>query len=97
MYKWLTGRKQAADYPGSGDPTNGFVNYVSASTAKSSGLAKVMSKQIYLAADNSSVLSTSAQGRNSVRLESKQTFDRGLLIADIAHMPGNECGVWPAL
>nr|UYL90303.1 GH16 endo-beta-1,3(4)-glucanase [Talaromyces funiculosus] len=23
-------------------------------------------------------------------------FDQGLLIADIAHMPGNACGVWPA-
>jgi hypothetical protein len=23
-------------------------------------------------------------------------FDQGLLIADIAHMPGNVCGTWPA-
>ncbi len=90
-------QKQAADYPGSGDPTNGFVNYVSSSSAASSGLAKVIGKQVFLGADNSSTISTSSQGRNSVRLESKQTFDNGLLIADIEHMPGSQCGVWPAL
>lgn len=31
-----------------------------------------------------------------MRLESKDTFDNGILIADIAHMPGNQCGIWPA-
>lgn len=36
-------------------------------------------------------------GRDSVRLESKETYDSGLLIADIEHMPGTTCGVWPSL
>ncbi|KAK0629508.1 glycoside hydrolase family 16 protein [Bombardia bombarda] len=86
----------AADYPGSGDPTNGFVNYVSQSTATSRGLAKVVNGQVYLGADSNKTISTSSQGRDSVRLESKQSFTNGLLIADIAHMPGNACGIWPA-
>jgi len=37
-----------------------------------------------------------ARGRASVRVESKKKYDGGLFIADIAHMPGSICGVWPA-
>ncbi|KAI3400377.1 hypothetical protein diail_3394 [Diaporthe ilicicola] len=82
----------------SGDPTNGFVDYESASAASSKGLTKVNSNgQVYLGADYTTTLSTTAQGRASVRLESKETYGPGtLLVADIAHMPGNSCGVWPS-
>lgn len=31
-----------------------------------------------------------------MRISSKKTFTHGLFIADVQHMPGNECGVWPA-
>jgi hypothetical protein len=33
--------------------------------------------------------------RDSVRLEGKRRFDRGLFILDVRHMPDG-CGVWPA-
>ena len=33
--------------------------------------------------------------RESVRLQGKRRFDRGLFILDVAHMPAG-CGVWPA-
>ena len=66
-------------------------------TAESQGLVKVVRNQLFLGVDNSSVLETKSQGRSSVRLESKETWSSGLLIADFAHMPGNQCGVWPAL
>lgn len=33
--------------------------------------------------------------RESIRLEGKTRFDRGLLILDVQHMPAG-CGVWPA-
>lgn len=36
------------------------------------------------------------QGRPSLRLESKEAFNHGLWIADFAHMPPSQCGVWPA-
>lgn len=36
------------------------------------------------------------EGRPSIRLESKQTYNHGLFIADFLHMPASECGVWPA-
>ncbi|KAK2609422.1 hypothetical protein N8I77_002919 [Diaporthe amygdali] len=82
----------------SGDPTNGFVDYQSASAASSKGLTRVQSNgQVYLGVDYTSTLSTSAQGRASIRLESKDTYGPGtLLVADIAHMPANACGVWPS-
>ena len=31
-----------------------------------------------------------------MRLESRQTFDQGILIADFAHLPSSACGTWPA-
>ncbi|KAL1846484.1 hypothetical protein VTK73DRAFT_282 [Phialemonium thermophilum] len=92
-----TRRRQAADYDG-GDPTGGFVNYLPYRDASSAGLVQVLNgTQVYVGADHTKTLSRSAQGRDSVRLESKQSFDYGLLVADIAHMPGNQCGIWPAL
>ena len=36
-------------------------------------------------------------GRKSFRLESLQTIDQGLLIADIDHLPSSACGTWTAL
>ncbi|CAJ1959855.1 unnamed protein product [Cylindrotheca closterium] len=40
---------------------------------------------------------TGADGgfRESIRLEGKQRFDRGLFLLDVEHMPAG-CGVWPA-
>jgi hypothetical protein len=58
---------------------------------------KIVNDQVYLGVDYSKSVSTSAQGRDSIRMEAKDRFDNGLLIADIAHMPGSQCGIWPAL
>jgi hypothetical protein len=38
---------------------------------------------------------TAAGPRDSIRLEGKQRFNRGLFIIDVRHMPAG-CGVWPA-
>lgn len=38
---------------------------------------------------------TEAGPRNSIRLEGKRRFNRGLFIIDVRHMPAG-CGVWPA-
>lgn len=74
------------------------MDYQSASAASSKGLTKVNSNgQVYIGVDSTTKLSTSDQGRASVRLESKETFGSGsLLVADIAHMPSTQCAVWPA-
>ncbi|KAJ5102504.1 hypothetical protein N7532_003033 [Penicillium argentinense] len=79
------------------DPTNGFVNYLDQSSAESTGLVKVLdSGSVYLGVDHEKIISTSAKGRDSVRIGSKKYYDRSLIIADIAHMPGGACGSWPA-
>ena len=38
----------------------------------------------------------SGRGRKSVRLTSKATYNHGLIVLDLEHMPGKACGVWPA-
>jgi hypothetical protein len=54
------------------DPTNGFVNYVDAGTAASSGLTSVNAQgQVYIGVDSTNTLpSTTGTGRNSVRISS---------------------------
>lgn len=85
-----------------GDPTNGSVNYLSKKDAISEGIARYQKGQVYLAVDHAKVAglrrkSKTVHGRNSVRLESKGTWNSGIMIADIQHMPGTACGVWPSL
>lgn len=76
------------------DPTHGFVDYVDATTASNTGLAGYTNGQVYLGVD-STTLNPSA-GRASTRVTSNKAYTQGLFIADIAHMPGSICGVWPA-
>ena len=81
---------------GRSEPSGGFVNYVSYEEALELGLVAYINDKVFIGADSLGVVNVGT-GRNSVRLESKRSFDEGLLIADIARMPGNACGMWPAL
>ncbi|KAJ5467864.1 hypothetical protein N7475_005616 [Penicillium sp. IBT 31633x] len=80
------------------DPTNGFVNYLDKETAESTGLVKLTdSGSVYLGVDHVTKLDPHGKkGRDSVRIGSKKYYDKSLVIADIAHMPGGDCGTWPA-
>jgi len=78
------------------DPTNGAVDYLSKKAAISRGLASTANNQVRLSVDSTSVVDAKL-GRPAVRLEGKKPFDKGLLVADIEHMPGSSCGTWPAL
>ncbi|KJZ79020.1 hypothetical protein HIM_01793 [Hirsutella minnesotensis 3608] len=49
---------------------------------------------VFIGVDHKTV--NPANGRRSVRVTSQKSFTHGLFIADIAHMPGSTCGVWPA-
>ena len=69
------------------------VNYVDDATARSKGLVQ-QGSAVYLGVDTQTV--NPQGGRMSVRLESKATYDQGLIILDLAHMPGSTCGTWPA-
>lgn len=79
------------------DPTNGFVTYLDQRSAEDAGLVKFTdSGSIYLGVDHETKLSSSGPGRNSVRVGTKKYYDKSLVVADIAHMPGSVCGTWPA-
>jgi len=77
-----------------GDPTNGYVNYVSASQASSSQLTSVSNGIVYIRSDNTNV--ASGAGRSSVRITSNKSYNGGLFLFDVIHMPYG-CGTWPAI
>jgi hypothetical protein len=71
------------------------VNYVNRDTAQSNGLINASSSNgVYIGVDHTNT--ANKPGRNSVRLESTTTYKHGLVILDLAHMPGSVCGTWPA-
>jgi hypothetical protein len=69
-----------------GDPTHGYVDYLTQSAAQSAGLINTNNNQTYMDVDYKT-LNPSA-GRASVRVSSNAVWTHGLFIADIAHMPG---------
>lgn len=77
------------------DPTRGFVDYVDFHSAVNSELIGLVngSDSVYLGVD---FQQTTSIGRQSVRVQSRQAWTHGLLIADVASMPAG-CGTWPAL
>lgn len=82
------------------DPTRGFVEYVDRATAHQQALIGYGHSN---GSTNGSVVMgvdykthNPPNGRRSVRVTSHKSFTHGLFVADIAHMPGNICGVWPA-
>lgn len=76
------------------DPTHGFVDYVERDYAESAGLIKNDYGKVYMGVDHTGIASNS--GRPAVRIESTKTYDSGLVVIDIEHMPGGICGTWPA-
>ncbi|KAL8708831.1 MAG: hypothetical protein Q9225_007538 [Loekoesia sp. 1 TL-2023] len=77
------------------DPTHGYVNYVDQATADSQDLFNVNNGQVTFGVDHTNV--ASGRGRTSIRLSSKAQYTHGLVVVDLAHMPGSICGSWPAL
>ncbi|KAE9988237.1 hypothetical protein EG327_003451 [Venturia inaequalis] len=80
------------------DPTAGYVDYKSRADARSLGLISTTATSAKWGVGGG-VLNpddTTIRGRASVRLEGKVSYTKGLFVADIAHMPGNACGIWPA-
>jgi hypothetical protein len=75
---------------------DGFVDYVNAQEAQQLGLIKNQGSQVYMGVDNWSTLDPNGPGRKSVRIQSKAAYNQALVIADIAHVPGSNCGSWPA-
>ncbi|KAF2204639.1 hypothetical protein GQ43DRAFT_142376 [Delitschia confertaspora ATCC 74209] len=75
------------------DPTNGFVKFVDQATAKSSGLINSTSSgAVSWGVDHTN---KAPNGRPSIRMNSKKTYNSGLVVLDVEHMPTG-CGTWPA-
>ncbi|KAK4550101.1 hypothetical protein LTR36_003068 [Oleoguttula mirabilis] len=75
------------------DPTEGFVAYQNQSQATDAKLISSSTTNIQMKVDSSNV---TPNGRPSVRITSNKSYDSGLVIVDIDHMPGGICGTWPA-
>jgi len=71
------------------------VTYVNQATATADNLTFATDDVFILRADDTTVLSSSGPGRNSVRLTSVATFSTSAIVLDLAHMPQG-CGTWPA-
>ena len=75
-----------------------FASYVSEADARRLGLVWETDSLVYIGVDHSNVISPwCRRGRPSVRLESTATYTHGLIISSFWHMPGGDCGTWPAL
>lgn len=79
------------------DPTRGFVSYQNRANAEAKGLFSVDENTgvVRLGVDHTNTYAIN-EGRPSIRLESKESFNHGLFIADFLHMPPSQCGMWPA-
>jgi Glycosyl hydrolases family 16 len=67
---------------------------VNQATAQSEGLINTDNEVVYMGVDYSNVATGS--GRSSVRVTSIKSYNHGLIILDLVHMPGGVCGTWPA-
>ncbi|KAH9985818.1 glycoside hydrolase family 16 protein [Russula compacta] len=78
------------------DPTHGRVNYLSQADAISGNLTYVTDDNTFvMRADDVSIVSPSARGRNSNRISSQNAYNDTVIVLDLAHMPQG-CSTWPA-
>lgn len=76
----------------------GWVDYISENYALTNGLASVSASDgVRLGVDSSTVLQPNGPPRASTRVLSHNTWNKGLFVLDIQHMPGNACGIFPAM
>ena len=76
------------------DPTEGLVNYVTLSEARSKNLTHADDNSFVIRGDATRKLS-GGKGRDSVRIQSKKTYTTHVQILDLIHMPQGR-GTWPA-
>jgi hypothetical protein len=74
------------------DPSRGLALYQNETNAVSKGLIQMNNQSVLIKPNNKTV---SSEGRESVRIHSKESYNHGLFIIDLNHIPTG-CGVWPA-
>ena len=78
------------------DPTHGNVTYLNQQAAQSAKLVNTNNGQIYMSVDQAPTVPGS---RNSVRVQSNKSYNHGLFVLDLAHMPASKyssCSLWPS-
>lgn len=75
------------------DPTNGFVQYQNRDSARAMGLINQTATNINMCVDS---INKTPKGRPAVRITSKKSYSSGLVVIDVAHMPGGICATWPS-
>ncbi|CAJ1361873.1 unnamed protein product [Effrenium voratum] len=80
-------------YSGS-DPTHGTVNFVTEEQAWQSQLLSASEYGVEMRADSTTKLGSEG-GRKAVRIESKNSYNSGLFVLSLDHVP-TACGAWPA-
>ncbi|KAI1778313.1 glycoside hydrolase family 16 protein [Hypoxylon cercidicola] len=85
------------DFVTTTDPNGGYVQYQGRSSAENLGIIKYKDGAAYVGVDYTKTdYNADGAGRKSVRLESKNVYNHGLIIADFTHLPKPVCGSWPA-
>ena len=78
------------------DPSNGHVQYVNETVATSNGYAKLGEQGgLILKPETNVAFPEGGPGISSVRIVSDNTYNHGLFILDLNHIPTG-CGTWPA-
>jgi len=82
------------DFYNQKDPTNGYVYYVTKQQAVQWDLISSNHEgQVYIGCDSTTI--SSGSGRASVRIQTQDSWNSGLFVLDLDHMPQG-CGTWPA-
>ncbi|KAI5926996.1 concanavalin A-like lectin/glucanase domain-containing protein [Camillea tinctor] len=85
------------NFVSSTDPNGGYVSYQSKANAQDLELVTCTDDEVYIGVEHTSNdYETSGTGRKSIRLESKTTYNKGLVIANFSHLPKPVCGSWPS-
>lgn len=87
---------QAFSFFNGGDPTNGYVTYSDKATSLGDNRVTFNDGRFQMRVDSTRVTNPNGAGRGSVRIESLQTWTKGLFVADFAQLPERQCGIWPA-
>ncbi|PWN37822.1 uncharacterized protein FA14DRAFT_130746, partial [Meira miltonrushii] len=74
------------------DPTHGLVLYQDYQDAKANNLTGIAHGNYFMRVDTTEV---QLAGRRSIRLESKQTYQDGVYVLNVSHVPIG-CAAWPA-
>jgi hypothetical protein len=75
------------------------LSYVTSSYASTWGLTRQLADgSVYIGVDYENILVPYGIGRDSVRISSTKSWGTGtLVVVDLAHMPGGQCGTLPAM